>query len=105
MYIHIKQSEMDYGHYIDFEEESTYLKKYSDENLPLYFDENEHHVYSFEHPPPPPPKKTHRYYAEYIEEEDEDEISCSIYNFVTTSIKYVIHTIATIGVVVFISSV
>jgi len=94
---------MDYGHYIYFEEEHTYLKKYSDDNLPLYFDENEHHVYSFE--PQLQPKKTHRYYAEYIEEEDEDEISCSIYNVVTTSIKYVIHTIATIGVVVFISSV
>jgi hypothetical protein len=96
---------MDYGHYIDFEEGYTYLKKYSDENLPLYFDEKEHHVYSFEDPPSP--KKTHRYYTEYIEEEheDEDEISCSIYNFVTISIKYAIHSIATIGVIVFISSV
>ena len=101
---------MEYGHYIDFEEESTYLKKYSDEDLPLYFDKNEHHVYSFGPPLPPPtptpPNKNHRYYTEYREEEEEEEeVSCSMFNFVTTLIKYTVHTIATIGVVFFISSV
>lgn len=92
---------MEYGHYIDLEEHSTYLKTYSDENLPLYYDSttgSEMYIMYKK-------KQDKKYEIKPREREQEEERNMYViaYKIADKSVKCLIHTVVTVGIVAFIS--